>query len=130
MALPKDWKELLECLNSNSVEYVLVGAFSVMYHATPRTTLDMDVMVFPSLENGERTASALRHFGFSSLGLVAKDFTIPGQFIQLGREPYRVDILTAISGVSPEEIWEHRIAGAESSHRNQMFVNLPGHTVR
>lgn len=111
MALPKDWKELLECFNSNSVEYVLVGAFAVMYHSIPRTTLDMDVLVYPSIENGERVVTALKQFGFESLGLSAQDFTAPAQCIQLGHQPFRIDILTAISGVSPEEIWEHRVTG-------------------
>lgn len=109
MALPTDWKEFLQSLNSNSVDYTLVGAFSVMYHAIPRTTGDIDILVRPTLENGARVVAALRDLGFGSLGLTAEDFVVPGQFLQLGYVPNRIDLLTAISGVTIEEIWAGRV---------------------
>ncbi|MCX6599834.1 MAG: hypothetical protein NTV70_26060 [Acidobacteria bacterium] len=109
MALPTDWKEFLQSLNSNSVDYTLVGAFSVMYHAIPRTTSDIDILVRPTLENGARVVAALRNFGFGSSGLTAEDFVVPGQFLQLGYVPNRIDLLTAISGVTIEEIWAGRV---------------------
>ncbi|MDX2178747.1 MAG: hypothetical protein SFV18_04075 [Bryobacteraceae bacterium] len=89
MALPKDWKEWLECLNSNSVDYVLVGAFAVMYHSVPRTTIDIDVLVRPAEWNAERVLAALRDFGFGSLKLTSEDFTTPGRVVQLGTESHR-----------------------------------------
>lgn len=109
MALPTDWKEFLQFLNSNSVDYTLVGAFSVMYHAIPRTTGDIDILVRPTLENGARVVAALRDFGFGSLGVTAEDFVVPGQFLQLGYVPNRIDLLTAISGVTIDEIWSGRV---------------------
>jgi len=38
--------------------------------------------------------------------LVARDFLVPCQVIQLGQPPNRIDILTSITGVADDEIWE------------------------
>jgi hypothetical protein len=106
MSLRKDWKEFIESLNANSVDYILVEALAFAYHAVPRYTGDMDVLVRPSEENLERVLSALRSFGFSSLNLSVEDFLEPGAFVQLGYQPNRIDIMTEISGVTFEEAWE------------------------
>jgi hypothetical protein len=90
---------------------VLVGAFAVMYHSVPRTTIDIDILVRPAEWNAERVLAALRDFGFGSLPLTSEDFTTPGRVVQLGFEPNRIDILTTISGVGTDEIWAGRVAG-------------------
>ena len=51
MRLPKDWREFIGSLNSNEVEYVIVGAFALAFHGLPRYTGDIDILVRPSLEN-------------------------------------------------------------------------------
>jgi len=42
------------------------------------------------------------------LGLTAADFLEPELVIQIGRPPYRIDLLTSISGVSCEQAWATR----------------------
>ena len=39
------------------------------------------------------------------------DFVKPNQVVQLGLPPYRIDILTSISGVDFAEAWEGRVHG-------------------
>lgn len=51
MDLPRDLRELIESLNSNKVEYVIVGGYAQAYHGRPRFTGDIDVLVRPSREN-------------------------------------------------------------------------------
>jgi hypothetical protein len=109
MPLDKDLREFVELLNSNGVEYLVVGAFAVAYHGFPRYTADLDLLVRPSPENADRMLRALERFGFGSLGIQASDLCSPGMVIQLGVQPNRIDILTAISGVSFEEAWTSRI---------------------
>ena len=48
-------------------------------------------------------------FGFGSLGLSIEDFTKPGQIVQLGFPPNRIDLITSIKGVTFEQAWEARI---------------------
>ena len=50
-------------------------------------------------------------FGFGGLGLTSADFVPPGNTIQLGVPPNRVDLITVIDGVSFEEAWAGRVTG-------------------
>ena len=47
-------------------------------------------------------------FGFSSYKLALADFTKPGNVVQLGYPPLRIDLLTEIDGVTFEECFENR----------------------
>jgi len=55
MPLNKDWREFLELFNFNGVEYLVVGAFAVAFHGYPRYTADLDLLVWPTPQNAERT---------------------------------------------------------------------------
>lgn len=111
MKLPPDWREFIALLNSHSVEYVVVGAWARAFHGVPRSTGDIDFLVRPSPENAERLLKVLEAFGFSSLGLKTQDFQEPGQIVQLGVPPFRIDLVTGISGVSFEQAWIDRVSG-------------------
>jgi len=123
MPLNKDWRELLELLNSNGVEYLVVGAFAVAFHGFPRYTADLDLLVRPTEENADRVLRALSEFGFGRVGIQAADLRSPGMVIQLGVKPNRIDLLTAISGVSFEEAWATR-SDAELEGIATHFVGL------
>jgi hypothetical protein len=45
IALPSDFKEFLNLLNSNNVRYLLIGGYAVAYHGYVRATADMDVWI-------------------------------------------------------------------------------------
>ena len=111
MPLSKDLREFVELLNANKVEYVVVGAFAVAFYGVPRYTADLDLLVQPTNENGERILSALRQFGFGDLPIQASDFSEPDKIVQLGVSPNRVDLLTSITGVPFEEAWSTREQG-------------------
>lgn len=110
MLLSKDWKEFLLALNSQGVEYVLVGGLAVGYHAEPRFTGDLDILIRPTAENVERMMRALRDFGLGSLGVTEADLLTPGSWLQFGVRPNRIDVLNAIDGVEVEDVWRGRIA--------------------
>src|SRR3954462_2092044 len=105
MPLNSDLREFLALLNSNEVEYLIVGAFAVGFHGYPRYTGDLDVLVRPTPDNANRVLKTLREFGFESMGISAADLQAADCVIQLGVNPNRVDLLTAISGVAFEEAW-------------------------
>jgi hypothetical protein len=108
MPLDEDWREFLELLNSHEVEYLVVGAFAVAFHGFPRYTAALDLLVRPTEENANRVLLALSEFGFGQMGIQAADLRSPGMVVQLGVKPNRIDLLTAISGVSFEEAWAAR----------------------
>ncbi len=107
MEVQPDFKELLGLFNRHKVEYIIVGAYALAFHGAPRNTGDMDLYVRPHPANASRLLEALKEFGFGSVGLMEGDFTQPGQIIQLGVPPVRIDLLTSISGVT----WKQAKAG-------------------
>ena len=111
MPLNRDLCEFLALLNSNEVDYLVVGAFAVAHHGYPRYTADLDLLVRPTAENARRVLTALAEFGFGSLGIQPEDLQLPGKVIQLGVQPNRIDILTSISGVSFDEAWRAHLEG-------------------
>jgi hypothetical protein len=111
MPLNKDLREFVELLNSNRVDYLIIGAFAVAWYGYPRFTADLDILIRPDSGNAARMLEALRQFGFGALGIEAGDLTAVGQVVQLGVKPNRIDILTSISGVSFEEAWKDRMDG-------------------
>jgi hypothetical protein len=109
MPLPEDWRAFIESLNSQSVEYLVVGAVALAHYGFPRYTGDLDVLVRNSPDNARRIEAALEGFGFGGLGLKASAFVQPHQVIQLGVAPNRIDLLTSITGVTFEEAWAGRV---------------------
>ncbi len=109
MILTNDFKEFIALLNENNVKYLIVGGYAVAFHGNPRYTKDLDFWVWANLENAERMVKVLNEFGFESFSLTVSDFLNPDNVIQLGREPNRIDLVTAISGVEFEKAFEHRI---------------------
>ena len=110
MPLSNDLREFIGLLNSRGIEYLIVGAHSLAFHARPRFTGDLDILIRPTAQNAEKIVAALRDFGFGGLEISPSDFTQPEQVIQLGRAPHRIDLLTSISGVSSEDAFKTRIA--------------------
>ncbi len=111
MPLPTDFRELLRSFLSHEVDFIVVGAHALAHHGHPRFTGDLDLLIRPTLANGTRAVKALVEFGFGSLGLTAEDFTQAGRIIQLGVAPFRIDLLTSISGVAFDEAWENKATG-------------------
>ena len=111
MKTEKDYEEFLELLNKHNVRYCVIGAFALAFHARPRYTKVMDILIEPTTNNANRLLVALDEFGFGSLNLAVDDFTTQGNIIQLGYEPVRIDIITSIKGLEFADIWRSRVQG-------------------
>lgn len=109
--LHPDFKELLGLFNRYQAEYVIVGGYALAFYGVPRYTGDIDLLIHTTHENAQKILSALDEFGFDALELDEDDLIRPDQIVQLGYPPVRVDILTSISGVEWEEVWEGKAEG-------------------
>ena len=107
--LNKDFKEFIELLRSNAVEFLVVGAHALAVHGRPRYTGDLDIWIRPEPDNFTRLIKALDAFGFAALGVSAEDFMAPQAMVQLGYPPARIDLLTSIDGVTFEDCFAHRL---------------------
>ncbi len=103
-----DFRDLLAEFNAHEVEYLVVGAHALAAHGHVRATKDLDVWVRPSAANAPRVLKALAAFGAPLHDLTESDLTGPGLIFQIGVEPVRIDVITAIDGVQFDEAWPAR----------------------
>jgi len=111
MRIEKDFKEFIALLNKNNVRYLIVGGYAFSFHAEPRYTKDIDFFVEGSEENAEKLLNALAGFGFKDIGLSKTDFIKPGDIVQLGVPPVRIDLMTSVTGLDFAAAWENRVTG-------------------
>jgi hypothetical protein len=105
----QDFKELLSASNTGQVRYLIVGGYAVSYHAQPRATKYLDILIGAGAENSKAVYAALAKFGAPIEGLSAKDFAEPDNFFRMGTPPAMVDIMPKISGVEFDEAWSRRV---------------------
>jgi hypothetical protein len=99
LLLPPDFKEFLALLDSERIDYLLVGGYAVSYHGYPRPTGDLDIWVAMEPANAAKLVIALGKFGFGAAGASAATFLTPGQVVRMGVPPVRIEILSSVSGV-------------------------------
>ena len=105
----RDFKELLSAFNAEQVRYLIVGGYAVSFHAQPRATKDLDILIGADAENGKAIYTALAKFGAPIEGLSANDFSEPDNFFRMGTPPVMVDIMPKISGVEFDAAWQRRV---------------------
>ncbi len=127
--LNRDWSEFLSLLISKNVRFVVIGGHAVAGHGEPRLTEDLDLFVEPTRENAVKLRDALIGFGFGELAPTADELSVPGKIWMLGRKPWRIDLLTAIDGVTFSEAWAGRVEAEFESKplyvigREQLLAN-------
>jgi hypothetical protein len=109
MELNQDFKEFIELLNLNKVEYLVVGGYAVGFHGHPRYTGDIDFWIALSKENALKVIKCLREFGFGSLSIDVEDFMKDDLILQLGYEPNRIDILTSVTGLNFDDCYKEKV---------------------
>ena len=129
MELASDFNEFCGLLIAREVEFVIVGAYALAFHGAPRFTGDLDIYVRPTEENGRRLLGAIRAFGFPTDALSPHDIVAGTRIIQMGVEPVQIHVMSDISGVSWDEVWNGRATGPCGGHevafigRNEFLRN-------
>ena len=108
MAANKDFKDLFKTLKEYKVQYLVVGAYAVIYYTEPRYTKDLDIWVNPTSKNAESLWKALSKFGAPLKNVSIDDFCNPDLVYQIGIEPNRIDILMGIKGINFISAWKQR----------------------
>lgn len=107
MVLNKDFREFFQLLNAHEVQYLVVGGYAVAAHGHPRYTKDIDIWIRVDDVNARKMAIVLGEFGF--VGLTPNDFLTPGEFVQLGFPPNRIDIITSCEGLDFDPCYASRM---------------------
>ena len=117
----RDYEEFLAALNRHEVRYLVIGAHALAFHAIPRATKDLDILVEPDPGNAKRILKAVKDFfGGAELGYSEADLCNPTNVIQLGYAPVRIDLLAGLSKDLPfARLWANRV--------DARFGSIPTH---
>lgn len=115
--LEPDFNEFCALLNAHHVEFVIVGAYALAFHGAPRYTGDLDVLVRPTADNGRRLLDAIAAFGFPTTPVTPQDIVIGRKVIQMGVPPVQLHVMSAIDGVTWDEVWQGRDSGQLGDHQ-------------
>jgi hypothetical protein len=109
----EDFRDVLIELNRVQARFLVVGAHALSAHGVPRATVDLDIWISSESANAELVYAALAAFGapLASLGITRQDFQTPDVVTQFGLPPFRIDVMTSVSGLTFDEAWRHRIEG-------------------
>jgi hypothetical protein len=107
--LPLEFHRLLSSLNSNKVEYLVVGGYAVIHHGYVRTTGDIDIWIAANPTNARKIEKAIRSLGFNPPWLKSELFLKPGSVLRIGEEPLKFEIINEIDGVNFADCYARRI---------------------
>ena len=97
--LPPDFKEFIQHMNSEMVEYLLVGGYAVGFHGAPRFTADIDIWVDSEhVERQRNWAERLKVFGFRDPEIIGGRCLKPNSVFRVGSPPLQIDIRRKPSG--------------------------------
>jgi len=64
MRVEKDFKEFIELLNKNKVQYLIIEGFAFSFYAEPHFTKDIDILIGQTKENAKKLIDCIKDFGF------------------------------------------------------------------
>lgn len=100
-----DFKDFIQALNDNDVDYILVGGFAVILHGHSRVTGDMDIWVNRTEENYKKLMKAFYQFGMPAFDMSKENFLNHQDWdvFKFGRKPAAIDIMTKVKGLDFDE---------------------------
>lgn len=108
MLLSDDFRDLLSSLNDHNVTYMIVGGYAYNLYVEPRATNDIDIWVASDLDNSLKIFEVLKDFG-ALPAQKEKAFTNPDYILRFGIPPWKVEIMTNISGIKFDDAWKNHI---------------------
>jgi len=121
--LPEDFKDFIKFLNSNDVEYLLIGGWAVSIYGNPRLTKDIDFLISSNNENIDKLKKALDEFGAPPIDIdeFKKD---KDSFIRMGISPIQIDIIKEATGIIMEECYKRKkILNIDNININIISIN-------
>ncbi|MFA5010614.1 MAG: nucleotidyltransferase [Ignavibacteria bacterium] len=104
----KDFLDFFVLLNENKVEYMLIGGYAVSFYGYPRFTGDIDIWINNTKRNAEKVLKSMSEFGIPVKKIKIEDLTSnePMNGLYFGKEPFRIDIITALEELSFKESYK------------------------
>lgn len=94
--------------NAHRVRYILIGGPAAVFYGFPRVTKDVDLFIEPALANATRALRALEAAGFGTAALTTPEQPLAHE-VTIFKDVMRLDLLTAVKGVSSPMVWRRRV---------------------
>ena len=109
--MTEDFRDIPAELVEAEARFLVVGAHALSVHGVPRATVDLDIWIHRTPANARRVWRALAEFGapLDDLDITDEDLTRRDLVVQIGLPPFRLDILTSVTGISFSEAWPDRV---------------------
>ena len=92
----------------NDVKYLVIGGIAAVLYGVPRATFDLDILIEPKAENGERLLRAMIEAGLGTATLTNVDEML-SQEITIFKDKVRLDVQTSTPGIRFEDAWQRRV---------------------
>ena len=89
------WKSL----NDHNVKYIMVGGFATRFHGFNRSTDDLDIWLYDTLDNRKNLRSAFKELGYGDFPLVETMQFVPGWTSFYIDNSIELDIMTSMKGI-------------------------------
>lgn len=124
-----DFRDFLNALNEQGVEYILVGGFSVIIHGYSRTTGEMDIWVRKTKENYIKLEKAFYQFGMPVFDMTEFNFLHHPEWnvFSYGKSPVAIDIMTEVKGLdfdqafNQSKIYDDGGLNVRTLHKNDLI---------
>lgn len=103
-----DFRDFIDALNEQKVEYLLVGGYAVILHGYRRSTGDMDVWVNVTAENHKNLIKAYLAFGLPTTDISEENFLRNDEMdvFNYGTPPVCIEILKKVKGCDFDEAYK------------------------
>ena len=104
----EDFRDFIDALNNNDVDYILVGGYSVILHGYSRTTGDLDLWVNKEKKNYAKLLIAFEEFKMPVFDMTEENFLKNPELnvFTFGRPPSSIDIMTDVKGLNFAETFK------------------------
>jgi hypothetical protein len=110
-------KDVFESLQKHNVHYVVIGGIAAVLHGVPRATFDLDILINPTPENGQKLLDALTDAKLGTALLVSAEELLAHE-TTIFKDRVRIDVQTITPGLRFEDAWKNR---EEMEYQGQLF---------
>ncbi|MGA2090282.1 MAG: DUF6036 family nucleotidyltransferase [Endomicrobiales bacterium] len=105
-----DYRDFIDLLNKNKVDYIIIGAYSTIFHTKiARETQDIDFWIRKTESNAERCVAAIKDF--CGLDIDKNELMGDKEIFFIGQAPNRIDIFNMQGKMSFEEAFSRKNIG-------------------
>lgn len=104
----QDFRDFIQLLNDNNVDYILIGGYSVILHGYSRTTGDMDIWIKRDSNNYQKLKTTFFQFGLAMFDMTEDNFLNHPTWdvFSFGTPPVCIDIMVKVKGVTFDECFK------------------------